>query len=151
MLPMVNFPAYGSSMVPVGGRIRTLRAEREMTLDDLAQRSRLSKGLLSKLENKPDANPSLDTLFSIAEAFGVTLSDLLDADTVQARRIIPSSKPAWVNAVISALRREGKKPDEDILQALYVLQARKGATPEHDQAWVYMYKSLELTMSKSGA
>jgi transcriptional regulator with XRE-family HTH domain len=138
-------------MAHVGGRIRTLRAERQMTLDDLAKKSGLSKGLLSKLENLTDSNPSLETLHKIAEAFGVTLSDLLDSGKIQAKRLVPEKTPSWVDAIVSALKQEGKKPDEDILQALYVLQMRKGGAQKNDTAWVYMYKSLELNFSKSGA
>jgi|NGEPerStandDraft_6_1074524.scaffolds.fasta_scaffold02798_11 transcriptional regulator with XRE-family HTH domain len=136
-------------MVPVGGRIRTLRAEREMTLDELAKKSGLSKGLLSKLENLPDANPSLETLYGISEALDVTLGDLLDSGAIQAKRIIPDKKPHWIDSLTAALRNEGKKPDEDILQALYVLQTRKGAAQKGEAAWFYMYKSLELALEKS--
>jgi transcriptional regulator with XRE-family HTH domain len=138
-------------MAHVGGRIRTLRAERQMTLDDLAKKSGLSKGLLSKLENLTDSNPSIETLYKIAEAFGVTLSDLLESGKVQAKRVVPDKTPAWVDAIVTALKPEGKKPDEDILQALYVLQMRKGSAQKNDTAWVYMYKSLELNFSKSRA
>lgn len=138
-------------MAPVGGRIRTLRAERDMTLDVLARKSGLSKGLLSKLENLPDSNPSLDTLYGIAEAFGVTLGDLVDSGEVRAKRIIPDKKPHWIDGLNAALKQEGGKPDEDILQALYLLQTRKGNAVRNEAAWLYMYKSLELTLRKEGA
>lgn len=137
-------------MVPVGGRIRTIRAEREMTLDDLAKKAGLSKGLLSKLENLADANPSLETLYRIAVALDLTLGDLLDSGAVRAKRIIPDKKPHWFDSLTAALKQEGKKPDEDILQALYVLQTRKGSAQRGEAAWFYMYKSLELSLGKGG-
>jgi XRE family transcriptional regulator of biofilm formation len=137
-------------MVHVGGRIRTLRAERQMTLDDLATKAALSKGLLSKLENNTESNPSIDTLYKIAKAFELTVADLLEGDAIQAKRIIPEKKPAWVDAIVAALKPVGKKPDEDILQALYVLQSRKGASQKSDVAWVHMYRSLELNFTKGG-
>jgi transcriptional regulator with XRE-family HTH domain len=136
-------------MIHVGGKIRALRAEKQMTLDKLAEKSGLSKGLLSKLENNSDSNPSLETLHSIAAAFDLTTADLLETDIIQAKRIVPDEKPTWVDSIAFALRAEGKVPDEDILQALYVLQARKGSTPNSDFSWLHMYRSLELNFAKS--
>lgn len=135
-------------MASVGGRIRTLRSERQMTLDVLANKAGLSKGLLSKLENNEDANPSLDTLQKISDAFELTLSDLIDSGSIRAKRIIPDERPAWVDAITTILKQEGQVPDDDILQALYVLQTRKGVTQKSDLAWLHMYRSLELNFGK---
>jgi XRE family transcriptional regulator of biofilm formation len=136
-------------MANVGGRIRTLRAERTWTLDKLADEAGVSKSLLSKLENLADSNPSMDTLFKVAKAFKVTIADLLESDKVQAKRIIPDQKPSWVDAVADALRPDNRKPDEDVLQALYVLQARKGDALRSDMAWVHMYHSLEMNFKSA--
>lgn len=135
-------------MSHAGGRIRTLRAEAGMTLDQLAEKSGLSKGLLSKLENLPDSNPSLETLQSIADAFDVTVGDLIDSGEVRARQVIPSQKPSWVDSIVAELTKEGRTVDEDILQALYVLQARKSPGKKSDLAWLHMYRSLELNFKK---
>ncbi len=122
-----------------------------MTLDDLAAAAGLSKGLLSKLENNADSNPSLDTLQKIADAFKLPLSNLIESGTLKAQRIIPEMTPAWVDAITNALEQEGQKPDADILQALYVLQTRKGSSQKSDMAWLHMYRSLELNFRKSGS
>lgn len=136
-------------MTNVGGRIRTLRGERQMTLPALAEKAKVSKGLLSKLENDLDPNPSIKTLRPIAEALDVTLSELLESGKIQAKRLIPDKPPVWLEVLSNALSHEGKKPDEDILQALYVLQSRKGNTQKDATAWVHMYKSLELNFANS--
>lgn len=135
-------------MTHAGGRIRTLRAQAGMTLDQLATKTGLSKGLLSKLENLPDSNPSLETLQSIADAFDVTVGDLIDAGETRAKTFIPEQKPSWVDLIVSSLAKEGKKVDEDVLQALYVLQSRKSAL-KSDIAWLHMYRSLELNFKSS--
>jgi len=127
----------------VGGRIRALRLEREMTLPSLADESGLSKGLLSKLENSDESNPSLDTLYKIAKALKVTLSDLLESGRIQAKRIVLDTPPDWLSDLQSLVRRDGREVDEDILQALYVLQARKGTSPTNPTSWYVMYKNLE--------
>lgn len=56
--------------------IKILRKRNNLTLDTLATRANLSKGLLSKIENG-NGNPTLSTLCSIAEAFGLKLSELI--------------------------------------------------------------------------
>ena len=60
----------------VGSRIRTLRARAGVGLTALAAESGLGKGTLSELENGR-RNPTLDTLFAIATALSIPLSDLL--------------------------------------------------------------------------
>jgi XRE family transcriptional regulator of biofilm formation len=136
-------------MANLGGRIRTLRAERTWTLDKLADEAGVSKSLLSKLENLPDSNPSMETLFKVAKALKVTVADLLETEKVQAKRIIPDEKPSWVDAIAQALLPDNRKPDEDVLQALYVLQARKGDAIRSDLAWVHMYHSLEMNFKNA--
>ena len=135
-------------MNTVGGRIRTLRLERKMNLPSLAEKSNLSKGLLSKLENSSAPNPSLETLHKIVKALDVTLSDLLDTEKVQVRRITPDQPPPWLEGLSKALQMDGKKLDEDILQALYVLQSRKGNLRKDSTDWLHVYKNLELSFSK---
>jgi transcriptional regulator with XRE-family HTH domain len=149
MLLKGNFCTKRFSMNNVGGRIRTLRSERQMTLPALADKAKLSKGLLSKLENDEDPNPSIKTIRAIADALGVTLSEILESGKIRAKRLIPDQAPEWLEALARVLATDGKKPDDDILQALYVLQARKGAVQRDSMAWVHMYKSLELNFSKS--
>lgn len=135
-------------MTHVGGRVRTLRTERQMTLPALAEASGLSKGLLSKLENAPDANPSIETLYKVAGALKVTIADLLDSGMVQVLRIVPDTAPPWLDRLTKTLRAEGTQPDEDILQALYVLQARKSEARSEPSVWMTMYRSLEMSFAR---
>lgn len=60
----------------VGQRIRRLRTEAGVSLADLAATSGLGKGTLSELE-RGQRNPTLDTLFSVATALEVPLSDVM--------------------------------------------------------------------------
>lgn len=60
----------------IGHRIRTLRTRRDIPLSALAAATHLGKGTLSELE-RGQRNPTLDTLFAIATALSVPLSDLL--------------------------------------------------------------------------
>jgi transcriptional regulator with XRE-family HTH domain len=57
-------------------RIKALRAENGMTLEQLAQQTGFTKGYLSKVEKSKKA-PPVSTLGNIARAFNVTISSLL--------------------------------------------------------------------------
>lgn len=61
----------------VATNLRTLRAARSWSLDRLAQRSGVSKGVLVALEAER-GNPSLTTLCRLADAFSVSLTDLVE-------------------------------------------------------------------------
>jgi len=57
----------------VGQRVRDLRRQRSQTLAELAERSAMSIAMLSRLE-RGLVSPSLGTLASVAQAFGVPLT-----------------------------------------------------------------------------
>ena len=68
----------------LGEKIKTLRKAKKWTMADLSQRSGLSKGYISMLERgvNPTTNkepiPTLETVYKIANAFGVPSDTLLD-------------------------------------------------------------------------
>jgi transcriptional regulator with XRE-family HTH domain len=126
-----------------GERIRTLRTEKNLTLPALAERAGLSKGLISKLENNEDSNPSLSTLYKIAEALEITVADILETEQAQLTRIIPEEQPFWQKSLIEYLFSQGKQPDPDILNALYVLRNRKAEETEDLERWKFLYRSIE--------
>ena len=57
----------------IGKRLKQLRIKNNLTLEELASRSELTKGYLSQLERNL-ASPSIATLEDIAEALGTNLS-----------------------------------------------------------------------------
>ena len=65
------------NLVQLAQRIRSARTDRQLTLEQLAERTGLTKSVLSKFENFR-VTPSLGALGNIAEALGVTMSELLD-------------------------------------------------------------------------
>ena len=58
----------------IGRRIRQLRVINDLTLEELASRTELTKGFLSQLERNL-VSPSIQTLEDIAEALGVSMSN----------------------------------------------------------------------------
>ncbi len=63
----------------VSEAVRALRAERGWSLDALADRADVSRGVLIGIEQRR-TNPSLGTLVRIAEALGVGVARLVEAD-----------------------------------------------------------------------
>ena len=57
-----------------GKKLKELRQQKELTLEDLASRSELTKGFLSQVERNLTA-PSIATLEDILEALGTNLSE----------------------------------------------------------------------------
>ena len=133
----------------LGERIRALRTEKGMSLPLLADKSGLSKGLLSKLENNgEESNPSLATLHSIVRALDVTLSDVLETERAQLKKIVPEKQPSWQKGLVHYLHDQGKELDQDILNAIYVLQNRKAAKKDDLEHWKFVYLSIENSLKK---
>ena len=63
----------------IGKRIKQLRIKSDLTLEELASRSELSKGFLSQLERNL-TSPSITTLEDITEVLGISLADFFKDD-----------------------------------------------------------------------
>jgi transcriptional regulator with XRE-family HTH domain len=73
----------------VASRVRGLRTTRGWSMDELAGRSGVSKGMVVQVE-AGRTNPSIGTLCRLADAFGVTIADLLQPPSerrVQVREV----------------------------------------------------------------
>lgn len=66
----------------IGNKIRQLRTQKGLTLEELASRSELTKGFLSQLERNL-TSPSIDSLDDILEALGTNLADFFQEDKVE--------------------------------------------------------------------
>ena len=75
------------NLIQLAQRIRSVRTDRQLTLEQLAERTGLTKSALSKFENFR-VTPSLGALGSIAEALGVTMSGLLDGVDEKPRMVV---------------------------------------------------------------
>jgi transcriptional regulator with XRE-family HTH domain len=74
----------------VARTVLSLRTERSWSLDQLASRSGVSKGVLVALE-QGRSNPNLATLARLADAFGVPVSRLVEVADEPAVRVTGSS------------------------------------------------------------
>jgi transcriptional regulator with XRE-family HTH domain len=77
----------------VARNVRRLRQERGWTLDALAGRAGVSKGMLVQVE-QTRTNPSLGTLCRLADAIGVSLARLVELDEAPVVRVVAADQAA---------------------------------------------------------
>ncbi|MFD9123770.1 XRE family transcriptional regulator [Kitasatospora sp. NPDC059571] len=75
----------------LGRNIKRLRTERSHTLDALAARSGVSRGMIVQIE-QARTNPSVGTVVRLADALGVSIARLLDYDETSTVRIVPGEE-----------------------------------------------------------
>jgi transcriptional regulator with XRE-family HTH domain len=70
----------------IGGRVRQGRSSRGWTLDQLAERSGVSRRMLVSIE-QGSANPSIATLLRLSDALGIELPTLVNMDRSPGLRV----------------------------------------------------------------
>lgn len=75
----------------VARTVRSLRGAHGWSLDQLAARSGVSKGVLVALE-QARGNPNLSTLTRVSDALGVTLTRLVQVEEEPAVRLFPAER-----------------------------------------------------------
>jgi transcriptional regulator with XRE-family HTH domain len=90
-LDMAELPSLACA---VARTVKTLRADRGWSLDQLAGRSGVSKGVLVALE-QGRSNPNLATLARLSDAFGVPVTQFVDVSTEPVVRITKSERVLW--------------------------------------------------------
>ena len=121
----------------IGARIRRFRGDADLSLSALANKAQVSKGYLHRLESDTsDARPSGKTLYALAEALGVTMSDILG------RKLLVPAQPE----VPTALREFAD--EEDLPEADVVMLASiefRGESPRRKERWRYIYNAIETS------
>lgn len=88
----------------LGDKIRRLRKEKKLTLDELAKQADSSKSYIWELENRDTRKPSAEKLMKIANVLDVTTEFLLDEK---------QSEPDENEVLKEALFRNFEKLGED--------------------------------------
>jgi transcriptional regulator with XRE-family HTH domain len=79
---------YGERL---GARMKDLRRERGLTLEELAEHSGVSRAMISKVE-RGEKNPTLVVAAKVAEGLGVTLSELLGVEERREVVVVPRER-----------------------------------------------------------
>ncbi|MDH5518140.1 MAG: helix-turn-helix domain-containing protein [Gammaproteobacteria bacterium] len=64
----------------LGDKLRALRKEKKMTLEQLATITNISKSYIWELENREERSPSAEKLTTLADALGITAAYLIEQD-----------------------------------------------------------------------
>jgi transcriptional regulator with XRE-family HTH domain len=121
----------------IGERIRRFREDAHLSLSALATKADVSKGYLHRLEaGTNDVRPSGNTLYALAEALGVTMSDLLG------RRLLVAARGEVPKALQEFADEEGL-PETDVVM-LSSIEFR-GEAPRTKERWRYIYNAIETS------
>lgn len=127
----------------VGERIKRYRTEAGLSLGELAARAEVSKGYLSTLESGGrGARVSGETLYALAEALGVYMSDLLG------REILRRNSAAQETELPDGLEEfasEAGLPRADV-EMLRGIEFR-GAHPNSVERWRHIYNAIRMSGS----
>jgi transcriptional regulator with XRE-family HTH domain len=86
-------------------RIAEKRAALSWSLAELAQRSGVSRAMLSKIE-RCEASPTATVLMRIAAAFETTLAGLLSEKVSVPRHVTADEQPTWIDPASGYRRRQ---------------------------------------------
>ena len=122
MSTIVNDPTQ-----PLADRIAIEREARGWSLAELADRSGVSKAMISKIE-RGEASPTATLLGRLSGAFGLTLSALLArAEHGGSRLVRAAEQPQWRDPASGYLRRQ-VSPRSDLPLELIRVELPVGAT-----------------------
>jgi transcriptional regulator with XRE-family HTH domain len=129
---------HSAKQTIIGVKIRAYREEVGMSLNQLAERSGISKGYLSALENEEHATrrPSGETVYAIAEALGVTMSDLMG------RKLLTEGL-AEIPASLTEFAEEAGLPQRDVVMLAGI--EFRGERPTSKERWSYIYNAIRTS------
>ncbi len=134
----------GEQEKALGRRIKRLREEYGMTLDQLESASGVSKGYLSQLERGERTNPGLDLVRRIAGGFDISVSELLGEPAVAVASYeakVPKSLEDFLGREAAAGR---PVPDEDVAMLLSI--RHRGRRPHTAEAWSFLYYAIKRSV-----
>jgi len=120
----------------VGDRVAAHRKEKGLNLSQLAAAADLSKSYVSSIEAGEVPRPSGETLYAIAEALGVTMSDLLG------RRLLTDNQQEPPESLLE-FAREHRLPEADV-RMLASIRFR-GDQPKTKERWAHIYSAIRQT------
>ncbi len=125
----------------IGSRIRRYRQEQGLSLSQLAKKAGISKGYLWSLEHEDDtqSRPSANTLYAVADALGVLMSDLYG------RTLEHDAQNTEIPDSLRDFAESNNLPDADV-RMLASVQFR-GEQPTTSQRWAYIYNAIRHSQS----
>lgn len=113
-----------AAVTVVAVNLRRLRAERGLTLAELAEQSGVAKGTISEVE-RAHGNPTVETLFALAYALDATLADLVEEVASGAVEVVRAAKPIAGRPLDARLLQRSRHPGMTV--ETYELHLHPGA------------------------
>lgn len=134
----------------IGPRLRWLREARAWSLAELASRTGLSRPYLWRLENSERQQPSLAGLLTLADAYDMSLAQLLDFTGSVQTSVIRGSGSTPASAEGMAVELLSKGGQLDALRLTVGVPREDDAPYSHPgEEWVYVLTgSLRLTIGE---
>lgn len=135
-------------------QVRRTRQERDLSLDELADRSGVSRAALSKIE-RGDRNPSLGYALQIAEALQTPLAELV-GQTPQPVTVVRSGDAPRMVDEASGTRRESllePRPGTELARYTVPAKTSPGPFPRHEsgtrEGFVVLTGEVTITAGES--
>ena len=123
----------------LGQRIRELRKQKKETLKELSKGTQLSVSYLSDIE-RGRTNPSLHTLETLANHFGVTVTDMITGVEFAGIKTDNAFPPGLAELLNDD--EFGEEIDDNWIELLVKINLR-GKRPQTKLQWLELYLSLK--------
>jgi len=125
--------------VSLGEKVKQRRLERNWSSADLARRTGLDRGYLSRVESGKVLRPAADILETIARALETSVSDLLDRPDLTEPAAVPPSLRTFADSVALP---------EEVVNVLAKLshQGRQPMTPDD---WAFVWEAFKRSVRDS--
>ena len=143
------------NLLKLSQNIRRIRQAQGMTVAGLAERSGFSKGFISQIENFRQS-PSLKSLMKIADALGVSFSELFDEDGASGREFLfgridegeklnrDNGDEYGINYLALAYRQIGRRMDPFIIEYTNSSRQREFLRHEMEEFFVLLEGEVDF-------
>jgi transcriptional regulator with XRE-family HTH domain len=129
----------------ISARVKTEREARNWSLAELAERSGVSKAMISKIE-RAEASPTATVLGRLSGAFGLTLSTLLALAEQTGERLVRHADQAlWQDPETGYTRRRISPPTGGVLELLEIELPAGVKVPYPSDAFVFQHQQIWVT------
>jgi transcriptional regulator with XRE-family HTH domain len=126
----------------ISTRVKTEREARSWSLSELAERSGVSKAMISKIE-RGEASPTAMVLGRLSGAFGLTLSTLLAlAEQTGERLARLAEQPVWRDPETGYTRRRVSPATGGVLELLEIELPAGVRVPYPSDAFVFQHQQI---------
>lgn len=132
----------------LGENVRFRRQGKGWTLNDLAEKSGISKAYISDLENGAAGKPNIQYVFAIASALGVTLDELLD--NAAPRQIPASRKKRLAEDLPPGLKELQMEMNLSESEVEMLAQVNfRGNRPKDMEGWRFLLEAIKMLSQRT--